>query len=105
MLCGRRKNNSPTSGEGQSRLKNCPGLTVSALGDAWTTRCLYSELTHSWDTTGHSDSSAGMRAGSVTGLLLPTTKGSEANGSKAMVFTRNLKQPPSRHPIHAPRLY
>src|SRR4029077_9495403 len=60
---------------------NWPGLTASALGDACTTRCLYSEFTQSWATTGQSTSSAGICACAATGALLPTTKGAEANTS------------------------
>src|SRR5712691_1605367 len=69
------------SGAGQSRLKNCPGLTASAFAEASTTRCLYSLLTHSCDTIGQSASSAGICATAGDGALLPTTNGSDANGS------------------------
>src|SRR5882757_6154660 len=81
MLCGRRSHSSPASGEGQCRLKNWPGLTASALGEASTTRCLYSPLTHSCETIGLKDSSAGMcGSDGAAGGLLPTTKGADAKG-------------------------
>src|SRR4029077_11260525 len=80
-LCGRRSHSSPTSGDGHSRLKNWPGLTASALGEACTTRCLYSEFTQSWETTGQSASSAGICGAAAEGALLPTTKGAEAKAS------------------------
>src|SRR5436309_447907 len=68
------------SGDGQSRLKNCPGLTASALGEASTIMCLYSEFTQSCATIGASDSSAGMCVSSGAGDPVPTTKGADANG-------------------------
>src|SRR5437016_5133701 len=68
------------SGDGQSRLKNCPGLTASALGEASTIMCLYSEFTQSCARIGASASSAGMCVSSGGGELVPTTKGAEANG-------------------------
>src|SRR5258708_7205606 len=80
-LCGRRSHSSPASGDGHRRLKNCPGLTASALGEACTMRCLYSEFTQSWETTGQSASSAGMWGSAAEGTLLPTTKGAQANMS------------------------
>src|ERR1700747_3329056 len=71
------------SGEGHNRLKNWPGVTESALGEASTTRCLYSAFTQSCDRTGHSDSSAGICAAvlSPATAFLPTRWGAEANGS------------------------
>src|SRR6516165_2080125 len=48
-------------------------------------RCLYSRLTQSWETTGHNASSAGMRSELTAPVLVPTTKGADANGCCAMV--------------------
>src|SRR5437764_10962778 len=83
-LCGRRSQSSPTSGDGQSRLKNCPGLTASAFGEASTMRCLYSLLIRSCETIGHRVSSVGICASDGDGALLPTTNGAEAKGWACM---------------------
>src|ERR1700683_5054865 len=80
MLCGRRSHNSPSSGAGQSQLKNCPALTANAFSEASRTRCLYSPLTQSLATTGHSVSSAGSSASPAPGMVSPTTNGAEAKG-------------------------
>src|SRR5215472_2094030 len=80
-LCGRRSHSSPASGDGHRRLKNWPGLTASAFGDAATTRCLYSSFTQSCEITGHSASSAGIPASVGDGSLLPTTNGADAKTS------------------------
>src|SRR5215470_1138918 len=80
-LCGRRSHSSPASGEGHRRLKNWPGLTASAFGDAATTRCLYSSLTQSCAITGHRASSAGISASTGEGSLLPTMNGADAKTS------------------------
>src|SRR5262249_22265467 len=96
-LCGRRKNSSPTSGDGHNRLKNWPGVTESALDDAATTRCLYSALIQSWDTTGQSDSSAAICDGAVTPTgALPTTFGAEANSSPFIAGTSSVRRQQSR---------
>src|SRR5215467_4097487 len=80
-LCGRRSHSSPASGDGHRRLKNWPGLTASALGDAATTRCLYSSLTQSCETTGQRASSAGISTSIGGGSLCPTMNGADAKTS------------------------
>src|SRR5215813_4073161 len=80
-LCGRRSHSSPASGDGHRRLKNWPGLTARAFGDAATTRCLYSSLTESCDITGHRASSAGISDSIGGGSLLPTMNGADAKTS------------------------
>src|SRR5262249_21264890 len=74
------------SGDGHNRLKNWPGVTDSALGEASTTRYLYSAFTQSCDTTGQSDSSAGIgdAAAPLAMACLLTTVGADANGSPFM---------------------
>src|SRR5215831_14652385 len=86
-LCGRRNHNSPSSGDGHRRLKNWPGLTASAFGDAATTRCLYASFTQSCAITGHTASSAGIAASVGDGSLSPTMNGADA---KTLPITLDL---------------
>src|SRR5215469_12638318 len=86
-LCGRRSHNSPASGDGHRRLKNWPGLTASAFGDAATTRCLYTSFTQTCEITGHRASSAGISASVGDGSLLPTMNGADA---KTSLIARDL---------------